>query len=101
MIAAGSTGAMLDIDLASEKTLKSVRILHAGAGGEALLWNTEAYEILGSNSSTGPFTELVKVTGNKSSATYHELTGKARYIRLHISNGGGDSVARIYEVNVE
>ncbi|RYZ57195.1 MAG: hypothetical protein EOP07_10570 [Proteobacteria bacterium] len=101
MIATGGTGAMLDIDLGAEKALKSIRILHAGAGGEALLWNTAAYEVLTGNASSGPFTEAVKVTGNKSSATYHELTGKARFIRLHISNGGADSVARIYEVNVE
>jgi predicted alpha-1,6-mannanase (GH76 family) len=100
-VANGGIGAMLDIDLGGEKNLKSIRILHAGAGGEALLWNTSAYEVLTATTSTGPFVEVVKVTGNRYSATYHELTGKARFIRLHITNGGADTMARIYEVNVE
>ena len=42
------------------------------------------------------------MTDNTSSATFHPLAGvKARFIRMNITKGGTDGIARIYEFVVE
>ncbi|MBC7661963.1 MAG: discoidin domain-containing protein [Chitinophagaceae bacterium] len=94
-------GASLVIDLEQVRDIKMFKVLHAGAGGETLFWNTRDFEIGISDSAAGPWNDAVVVRDNSSSATYHNVNLKARYVRLHVTNGGSDGITRIAEFGVE
>lgn len=94
-------GASLVVDLGAEKDVKLFKILHAGAGGESLGYNTRRFEISIGDSASGPWKDVVVAIDNTSSATFHKVDLRTRYIRLHVSNGGSDGIARIYEFGAE
>ncbi|RYZ56993.1 MAG: hypothetical protein EOP07_11140 [Proteobacteria bacterium] len=94
-------GVSLVVDLGSERAVKLFKVLHAGAGGESLDYNTKNFEISTGNSASGPWKDVVVAMDNTSSATFHKVDLKARYIRLHVSVGGSDGFARIYEFGAE
>jgi predicted alpha-1,6-mannanase (GH76 family) len=94
-------GVSLVVDLGSEKAVKLFKVLHAGAGGESLDFNTKNFEISTGNSASGPWKDVVIAMDNTSSATFHKVDLNTRYIRLHISLGGSDGFARIYEFGAE
>ncbi|WP_327292240.1 GH92 family glycosyl hydrolase [Streptomyces sp. NBC_01198] len=98
-----ATGPTLTVDLGSAQTVGSFVIKHAGLGGENTSWNTGAFQIQTSTDNS-TWSTAVSVTGNRSSRTYHTVTPRqARYVRLAISapsNTGGDTAARIYELEV-
>lgn len=90
----------LSVDLGALRNIKSVRILHAGAGGEGRTLNTKDFELqISSNGSD--FTELAKIIGNESSMSLHRVSGTGRYLRLRFSDPGADGTGRIYEISVE
>ncbi|CAG7655865.1 GH92 family glycosyl hydrolase [Actinacidiphila bryophytorum] len=93
----------LTVDLGSTQTVGSFVVKHAGLGGENTSWNTGAFQIQTSTDNS-TWSTAVNVTGNRSSRTYHTVTPRqARYVRLAISapsNTGGDTAARIYELEV-
>jgi len=87
----------MQVDLGGNFSLTKFIIKHAGAGGESTAWNTNAFNIqISTNNST--WTTVVNVSGNTASTTTHNITAATgRYVRLNITNAGGDGVARIYE----
>ncbi len=100
----GGTGsnAKLTIDLGTSKTVKRIRILHAGAGSEKVDRNTRDFTVQLASTEAGPWTQAVKVKGNTSSSTIHAIKStSARFVRLQVTNAGSDKKARIYELAVE
>ena len=92
----------LTIDLGKEVTVSSVTISHAEIGGEGSGLNTRDYRIQVSSDGTN-YTEVVKVTGNTAGSTTDTFqVSLARYVKLIVDTPtqGGDSAARIYEVEV-
>lgn len=93
----------LTVDLGSVQTVGSFVVAHAGLGGENTAWNTSAFQILTSTDNS-TWSLAANVTGSRSSRTYHSVAPRqARYVRLAISaptNSGGDTAARIYELEV-
>ncbi|RZA26342.1 MAG: hypothetical protein EOP10_03930 [Proteobacteria bacterium] len=90
----------LSVDLGTARMVKSVRILHAGAGAESRTLNTKDFE-LQISSNGNDFTDLSSIRGNQSSMTYHKVSGTGRYVRLRFTNAGMDNMGRIYEIAVE
>jgi hypothetical protein len=97
------TNPTLTVDLGSAQTVGSFVVKHAGLGGENTSWNTGAFQIQTSTDNS-TWSSAVSVSGSRSSRTYHTITPRqARYVRLAISaptNTGGDTAARIYELEV-
>lgn len=92
----------MTINLGAKRTIKRIRILHAGAGAEKREWNTRDFDVLMRTSTTGPWKRLVKVRGNSSSGTVHTIkSAKTQFLRINILDAGADKVARIYEFSVE
>lgn len=92
----------LTINLGRECTISNIVISHAEIGGEGSALNTRDYRIEVSNDGQN-FTEVLKVTGNTKGLTNDPVpVSVARYVKLLIDNPtqGGDSAARIYEVEV-
>ncbi len=85
----------IEVDLGRETTVRQVVVKHAGAGGEPSSWNTANFSIEISTADD-EWQTVATVTGNTDSVTRHELSGKARSIRLITE----DQVARIYELEV-
>lgn len=94
-------GASLVVDLGAQKDLKLFKVLHAGAGGDSLDYNTRNFEISTGDSASGPWKDVVVAVDNTSSASFHKVALKTRYIRLHVAKGGTDGIARIYEFGAE
>lgn len=90
----------LSVDLGAQRNVKTVRILHAGAGGESRTLNTKDFELLISSNGSD-FTELATIRGNQSSISFHKVSGTGRYLRLRFTNPGADNTGRIYEMSVE
>lgn len=92
----------LTIDLGKEVTVSSVTISHAEIGGEGSGLNTRDYRIQVSSDGTN-YTEVVNVKGNTAGLTSDSFqVSLARYVKLIVDTPtqGGDSAARIYEVEV-
>jgi hypothetical protein len=92
----------LQIDLGSTYNVTSFTIRHAGAGEEALAFNTRDFNIQVSTDGTN-FTQVVSVTGNTASNTTHPITAtQARYVKLNVvtPTSNGNAAARIYELEV-
>ncbi|RZA25581.1 MAG: hypothetical protein EOP10_06480 [Proteobacteria bacterium] len=98
--AEGGTSLILDLD--SEVEFSKIKILHGAAGGENLDANTRNFTLAVGGSATGPFTTVADVVDNTSTASVHKFTKvKSRFIKLQITRGGSDGLARIYELTVE
>lgn len=92
----------LTIDLGHETTISSIAISNAEIGGEGSALNTKDYRVQISNDGTN-FTEILQVKGNTKGLTNDALpVSIARYVRLIVDapTQGGDTAARIYEVEV-
>jgi hypothetical protein len=72
-------------------------VQHAGAGGEGSWLDTRDFGIEVSTDGSS-WTSAVSVTGNTADTTTHPVDVYARYVRLVVTDAGGDGVARIYEV---
>ena len=102
----GFSGAgWLKVDLGRTYTLTNFAIKHAGAGYDNSADNTLNFKIQTSanGSDSGTWNDLVTVTGNTQSYTYHTISPTtARWVRLYITAGqqDGSAVARIYEFEV-
>lgn len=93
--------ATFTVDLGSEVDVKRIKILHGGSGGENLDSNTRDFTLSSGTSATGSFSEIVKVENNTSSASFHPFVANTRFIRMTVTKGGADNIARIYEFHVE
>ncbi len=96
------TAPSLSVDLGSAQTVASFVLGHSALGGESSAWNTAAYTISTSTDNT-TWTQVVSVSGNKASRTYHPIAPRsARYVRINVSSpaGDGNTAARIYEFGV-
>ncbi len=92
----------LTIDLGEVATVGSIVISHAEIGGEGSGLNTEAYRVQVSEDGSN-YKEVVSVTDNKAGLTTDAFpVSLARYVKLIVDRPtqGGDSAARIYEVEV-
>jgi len=92
----------LTIDLGDIKTIGQVAIAHAEKGNESPDMNTQKYKIEVSTDGK-EFTEVVNITRNKDGMSVDTFKAvDARYVRLVVvkPTQGGDTAARIYEVEV-
>ncbi len=90
----------LQVDLGANYNVNSFVIKHAGAGGESPTYNTSAYNIQTSTDGSN-WTTVSNTSGNVSDITTNNITPTvARYVRLNVTNGGADGIARIYEFEV-
>ncbi|SDW73934.1 PKD domain-containing protein [Amycolatopsis xylanica] len=96
-----STGAtpFLQVDLGSSVALGRFVVRHAGAGGEAVRWNTRDFDIQTSQDGT-TWTTVTSARGNTADVTTHPVTPvRARYVRLAVLTPTQDTdrAARVYE----
>ena len=92
----------LYIDLGQEMTVTNVTISHAEIGGEGSGLNTRDYRIEVSKDGN-EYVEVANVKGNVAGLTSDNVpVSIARYVKLIVDTPtqGGDSAARIYEVEV-
>ena len=92
----------LYIDLGQEMTVTNVTISHAEIGGEGSGLNTRDYRIEVSKDDN-EYVEVANVKGNVAGLTSDNVpVSIARYVKLIVDTPtqGGDSAARIYEVEV-
>ncbi len=91
----------LRVDLGSRKTIRSVVVRHAGAGGELPGWNTRDFDLQVSDDGS-TWTTVAQPRGNTADSTTHAVNTAGRYVRLNIitANSNGDSAARIYDLEV-
>lgn len=92
----------LRIDLGKTGTITEIIISHAEMGGEGSSLNTQAYRVEVSNDGQN-WQEILRVENNSSGLTEDAVpVTQGRYVRLLIDEPtqGGDSAARIYEVEV-
>ncbi|MEV8510306.1 GH92 family glycosyl hydrolase [Actinoplanes sp. NPDC051475] len=89
------------VDLGAAVPIKTVKISHAGAGGESTAWNTRDYDIQVSTNGSS-WQTVVQQRGNTATVSTHAVSATARYVRLNVlaaeQSGGG--AARVYEVEV-
>jgi hypothetical protein len=99
----GAGNQILALDLGAARYIVGFRLRHAGAGGEASVWNTRDFEIETSTDDK-TWTKAVTVTGNTADVTTHPIPAvTARYARLHVTTAQTDPeflAARIYEFEV-
>jgi len=90
----------LSVDLGQSYSIARWVVKHAGAGGESASWNTAGFKLQKSSDGTN-WTDVDTVTGNTANVTDRSVAAfQSRYVRLYITNAGGDNVARIYEFEV-
>ncbi|MFC5649157.1 discoidin domain-containing protein [Paenibacillus solisilvae] len=88
----------LKVDLGSNYNITKWVVKHAGAGGEPTSYNTSAFKLQKSVDGSTNWIDVDSVTGNTANITDRNVTlFNSRYVRLYITNGGSDNVARIYE----
>lgn len=89
----------LKIDLGSSKSLSRFVIKHQGVINDS--WrNLSNFKIQGSNNDSS-YNDLMTVTGNTGNETTHTITAASyRYIKLYITDSGGDSYARVPEFQI-
>lgn len=100
--ATGNPPHTLTIDLGEVKTISQIAIAHAEKGNESPDMNTQKYKFEVSTDGN-EFTEIVNITKNKDGMTLDTFKAvDARYVRLVVvkPTQGGDTAARIYEVEV-
>lgn len=93
----------LMLDLGQVRRLSGMIVRHAGAGGEATYFNTQALQLETATSPGGPWSIDALVANpaqaNTTVRTYHR-TRPRRYVRLYITDAGIDNYARIHEFEV-
>lgn len=93
----------LQVDLGSTRTIQSLVVRHAGAGGESTTWNTRDFDLLLSTNGTS-FTTVAQVRGNTASVTTHAVGAgtTARFARINVltPTQTTDAAMRIYELEV-
>lgn len=100
--ATGSAPHQIILDLGEVKTVSSLKVSHAEAGGEGADMNTKSYAIETSEDGTN-YSQVTNITRNTAGTTEDAFApAKARYVKLIINKPtqGSDSAARIYEVEV-
>ena len=98
----GVAGATWQVDLGAARSVRTVIVRHASAGGEALALNTRDYRVQTSTDGAA-WTLFATVTGNADGVTASSAgPATARYVRVVIDAGeqAGGPTARIYEVEV-
>lgn len=93
----------LQIDLEKVSTITEIIINHAEMGGEGSSLNTQAYHVEVSQDGQS-WQEILRVKDNSSGLTQDAVpVTLGRYVKLWIDapTQGGDSAARIYEVEVK
>jgi subtilisin family serine protease len=93
---------VLQVDLGGTFDVARFVVKHAGAGGEAVAFNTRAFSLQVSADAT-TWTTVVNVTANTASTTTHSIVARAaRHVRLNITAPvqGAGGAARIYELEV-
>ncbi len=93
----------LVVDLGETKIVSEFIVYHNSSWGGDAGYNTEDYTIQVSDSSNGPWTDVVTVEGNTAGVTRHEITPiSCRYVRLYITDpsNNGDAASRIYEIEI-
>ncbi len=92
----------LQVDLGLPASITGFTVKHAGAGGEAAVYNTKAFAIqLSTDGNT--WTTQASVTNNTANTTTHSITAtNARYAKLVVTTPtqSTDQAARIYEFEV-
>jgi Domain of unknown function (DUF1929)/F5/8 type C domain len=93
----------LRVDLGTNRTISSVVVKHAGAGGESSALNTRNYRIE-TRTSSGSYSTAATVTGNTANATTTTFASRsARYVQLLVTapeQSGSSGAARIYEFEI-
>lgn len=92
----------ITIDLGKVMPISKIVIKHAEEGGESSSFNTANYTIALSEDDKA-YKDIVKVIGNKVGKTEDSIKlEKGRYVKLIIDKPtqGGDTAARIYEIEV-
>jgi hypothetical protein len=93
----------LQLDLGAWRNLAGVVVHHAGAGGEASHFNTQAFRIERGDTASGPWSVDAAVANPAQAATSpraYRATTPARHLRIWITDPGVDNIARIPEVEV-
>ena len=100
--ATGGAPHEITLDLGEVRSVSTVDISHAEAGGESADMNTKSYAIYVSEDG-GAFEEVRSVTRNTAGTTHDTFAPvNARFVKLVVNKPtqGSDSAARIYEIEV-
>ncbi|OLE29782.1 MAG: hypothetical protein AUG44_02940 [Actinobacteria bacterium 13_1_20CM_3_71_11] len=93
----------LQVDLGSTRTIHSITIRHAGAGGEFAGWDTQDFDLRVSTDGVN-FTTIAQMRGNTADVTTNTVSTSGRYVRLNVitaeQGSGTGGAARIYELEV-
>jgi hypothetical protein len=93
----------LRVDLGSSRTISTLVVKHAGAGGEPTAYNTRDFRFE-TRTDGGSYATVATVTGNTASVTTSTIAPRsARYVRLRVTAGeqaNAAGPARIYELEV-
>ncbi|MET8090520.1 GH92 family glycosyl hydrolase [Micromonospora sp. NPDC005220] len=91
----------LRIDLGASRSIQSVTVHHAGAGGEDSAWNTRDFDLQVSADGSA-WTTAAQVRGNTTNVSNHPLAVIGRYVRLNVltPTQTTDQAARVYEIEV-
>jgi lysophospholipase L1-like esterase len=98
----GVPGATWAVDLGAPKSVRTVILRHASAGGEALALNTRAYRVQTSADGV-TWAAFATVTGNADGVTASTAgPATARWVRIVVDAGeqAGGATTRIYEIEV-
>jgi hypothetical protein len=89
------------VDLGGVHDVGNIVVRHAGAGGEAGVWNTRDFTLEVSSDGV-TWATVAQVAGNTADVTSHDVATVGRYVRLNVitPTSDGDPAARIYEVEV-
>jgi hypothetical protein len=94
----------LRVDLGANRSIASVVVKHAGAGGESSALNTRNYRIETRTSGGSSYSTAATVTGNSANVTTTSFASRtARYVQLIVTapeQSGTSGAARIYELEV-
>jgi hypothetical protein len=89
------------VDLGGVHDVGNIVVRHAGAGGEAGVWNTRDFTLEVSSDGV-TWATVAQVAGNTADVTSHDVATVGRYVRLNVitPTSDGNPAARIYEVEV-
>ena len=93
----------LALDLGASYEISGFVVRHAGAAGEPVISNIQAYGLESGSSLSGPWTTLATVDNTaqqNTTTTILETIVNTRYVRLYITDPGVDNYARIPEFEV-
>lgn len=94
-------GQWLQVDLGAGRTVRSIVVRHAGAGGGPSSANTRGFR-LRTSVDGARWTTVARVSGNAKPVTTHAAGDRAaRYVRLEVTDAdasSGTGTARVYEL---